>query len=140
MVTQHKSKRLTLRRGKQGLTCARAFHFSKDKSKIVLRGVCCCQRMIVGTLTTLSTRLSRAAPMKDVISTSKVDHPSSLLFTHVFQFHYLWLTLLPTFCFHKPWLTESSGAFQHSHTMEECLFAKLSCLLMNQSKTCEENY
>jgi hypothetical protein len=39
--------------------------------------------MVMGTLTTLSTRLSRAAPMKDVISTSKVDHPSSLLFTHV---------------------------------------------------------
>ena len=84
MVTQHKSKRLTLRRGKQGLTCARAFHFFKDRSKIILRGVCCCQRMIVGTLTTSPTRLSRAAPMKDVISTSKVDHPSSLLFTHVF--------------------------------------------------------
>ena len=31
---------------------------------------------------------------------------------------------------HKPWLTESSGAFQQSHTMEECLY----CLLMNQSK------
>ena len=37
--------------------------------------------MVVGTLTPLSNRLSRAAPMKDVISTSKVDHPSSLLYT-----------------------------------------------------------
>ena len=63
METQHKSKRLTLRRGKQGLTCARAFHFYKDRSKIILRGVCCCQRMVMGTLTTSPTGLSRAAPM-----------------------------------------------------------------------------
>ena len=27
MVTQHENKRLALRRGKQGLTCARAFYF-----------------------------------------------------------------------------------------------------------------
>jgi hypothetical protein len=29
----------------------------------------------------------------------------------------------PNLCLHKTWLTEYSGAFQHSHTMEECLFA-----------------
>ena len=32
------------------------------------------------------------------------------------------LTLLPTISFHKPWLTESSGACQQSQTMEECPF------------------
>jgi hypothetical protein len=33
MVTQHKSKRQALRRGKQGLSCARAFYFvNRDKS------------------------------------------------------------------------------------------------------------
>ena len=87
-MTQHESKRKALRRGKQGLNhVLELFKFLKSyrehKNK-VLRGVCCCQRLVVGTLTPLSTRLSRAAPMKDVISTSKVDHPSSLLFTHVF--------------------------------------------------------
>jgi hypothetical protein len=39
MVTQHKNKRLALRRGKQGLTRARAFCF-KNRGKNVLRGVC----------------------------------------------------------------------------------------------------
>jgi hypothetical protein len=100
METQHKSKRLTLRRGKQGLTCARAFHFYKDRSKIILRGVCCCQRMVMGTLTTSPTGLSRAAPMNYCI--------------------FIWHSFQPFF--HKPWLTESSGACQQSHTMKECLF------------------
>lgn len=39
------------------------------------------------------------------------------------------LTLLPSI-FHKPWLTESSGACQQSHTVEECLYFG-RCMLMS---------
>src|SRR5215203_3139747 len=46
----------------------------------------------------------------------------------------------PNLCFHKPWLTESSGAFQHFSYHGGVSIAKLSCLLINQGKTCEENY
>src|SRR5215203_2365914 len=54
--------------------------------------------MVVGTLTTSSTGLPRAAPI---------------------LFIFGWHSFQPFF--HKPWLTESSGACQQSHTMKECL-------------------
>src|SRR3954453_15418044 len=38
------------------------------------------------------------------------------------------VTLLPTFAFHKPWLTESSGADQTFTNLEECTFLLFNLL------------
>ena len=40
----------------------------------------------------------------------------------------------PNLFLQKPWLTKSSGVFQQSHTMEECIY----CLLINQGKMWRE--
>ena len=44
------SKRLALRRGKQGFTCARAFHFYKTEVKTILGGGCSCKQMAIESL------------------------------------------------------------------------------------------
>ena len=101
-LTQHKVKEWSFKEESiDCYICARAFILktSREYKSKVLRGVCCCQRMVVGTLTTSSTGLTRAAPI---------------------LFIFGWHSFQPFF--HKPWLTESSGACQQSHTMKECLF------------------
>jgi hypothetical protein len=40
----------------------------------------------------------------------------------------------PYFSFHKPWQTESSGAHQLSHTMEECIFLDYNGLTSSLAK------
>ena len=65
-----------------------------------------------------------------IFHTKQVESGSELLILHIYSMHfYIYsLTLLPTSSYHKPWLTESSGAYQQSHTMEECLFDYLLLL------------
>ena len=60
MVTQHKSKRLALRRGKKRLSCARAFFLNRDK--MFLRGDCFCQRMVIEFLSSSILNKLRAVP------------------------------------------------------------------------------
>ena len=65
--------------------------------------------MVMGTLTPSSTRLSREAPMKDVISTSKEDHPS---FSFVYTLDDNPMKRLPTITYHggvSILLTDKSG-------------------------------
>ena len=62
MVTQHKSKRLALRRGKQRLSCARAFYFFLNRDKMFLRGDCFCQRMVIEFLSSSTLNKLRAVP------------------------------------------------------------------------------
>ena len=56
-----------------------------------------------------------------IFHTKQVESGSELTLG-IYSMHLYSVTLLPSFAYHKPWLAESSGACQHSHTMKECLF------------------
>ena len=57
-----------------------------------------------------------------IFHTKQVESGSELI-VGIYSMHFIYsLTLLPAFAYHKPCLTESSGACQKSHTMKECLF------------------
>src|SRR3954470_3221907 len=57
----------------------------------------------------------------------QVKSSSEVFGLSLFSFYKI-VTLLPTFAFHKPWLTESSGAYQTFTDLEECTFYLLSFL------------
>src|SRR3954452_4825063 len=57
----------------------------------------------------------------------QVKSGSEVFGLSLFSFYQI-VTLLPTFTFHKPWLTESSGAEQTFTDLEECTFYLLSFL------------
>src|SRR3954453_15511603 len=52
---------------------------------------------------------------------------SEIFGLNLFSFYKI-VTLLPTFAFHKPWLTKSSGADQTFTDLEECTFLLLNFL------------
>src|SRR3954463_3007589 len=60
-----------------------------------------------------------------IFHTRKVKRGSEVFGLSLFSFYQI-VTLLPTFTFHKPWLTESSGAYQTFTDLEECTFYLLS--------------
>src|SRR3954467_7343944 len=62
-----------------------------------LRGGCLCQRIVTEFLSSSKLHKLRAVP--------------NYLGEASFHFHKT-MALLPSFCLHKPWLTESSGAYQ----------------------------
>ena len=56
-----------------------------------------------------------------IFHTKQVESGSELILG-IYSMHFIQYDTPPNLAYHKPWLTESSGACQQSHTMEECLF------------------
>src|SRR4051812_7159475 len=56
-----------------------------------------------------------------IFHTRQVKSGSKVFGQSLFSFYKI-VTLLPTFSFHKPWLTKSSGADQTFTDLEECTF------------------
>src|SRR4051812_8048972 len=62
-----------------------------------------------------------------IFHTRQVKRGSEVFGQSLFSFYKI-VTLLPTFAFHKPWLTESSGADQTFTDLEECTFYPFNLL------------
>lgn len=95
------------------------FSYKKVIEKVAFIG----KSYILRGMYVMSTNARRAFV---IFHTKQVESGSKVLILSMYIMHIYRLTLPPTFAYHKPWLTESSGAHQQSQTMGECLFSFVS--------------